>query len=55
MAKLNSESALSIAKELTITALEHSMIGISHSSEATAEEVGTFYKALVKSLLAEEN
>lgn len=55
MARLNENAALKFAQDLTKTALEHSMIKASHSSEATAEEVASFYKTLVKSLLADDN
>lgn len=48
MALLNNEAALKIAKELTITAMEHSMIKANVDPSITAENVFNFYKSLVE-------
>lgn len=55
MPRLNDNSALSFAKDFTITALEHSMIKSDSDPKITAENVATFYKTLVESLSAKDD
>jgi hypothetical protein len=54
MLLLNEGSALTFAKEFTITALEHGMIKASDDPEQTAKDIATFYKTLAQSLNKED-
>lgn len=47
MALVNQETALKMAKDLTIVAIEHSMIKADTDPVVTAENIATFYKTLV--------
>lgn len=50
MAMLNNEAALKIAKEFTITAMEHDLIAGNADASTAADNVFVFYKTLYEKL-----
>lgn len=54
MLKLSENTAITYAKEFTLTALEHSIIKGDNDPKVSAKNVATFYKELLNSLLKED-
>lgn len=52
---LNSEASLKYAKEVTITAIENSIIQVGSSPAETAKNVAEFYRTLVLELRKKES
>lgn len=55
MTKLNPAHAHTLAKELTLKAMEQSMINIDSNSEKTAQNVMNFYKTIYNSIAISKN